>query len=248
MGGGRVPGALGADGAGVSLTTPHPLGYSQSKPVVVDGVGPLGAQRAASGLTYEQFSQAVLERQIARAKTTGKTYFAPLADDELETVEGKYRMRKAAAKSCRELLKAARTALAEGQKKGDGRARLTRSIGICSAYRDYNYDSIQWRNTFKKHYDIMIKKGTYAGREHGKDALLHMLTTMLPLKAAPGFSNHSNGTAVDFQTNHSGTNYVADSSQHEGWRRTWLHPWLVANAAGFGFRPLGSEEWHWDHG
>lgn len=247
MGEGRLPGPLGADGGGASLSTPQPLGNSHVRPVVVSRVGPLGAGRATSGLTYEQFSQAVLERQIARSKARGKTYFAALADEDLEVVEGRYRMRKTAAKSCRELLQSARAALSEGQKNGDSQARLTRSIGICSAYRDYAYDARQWRLTFKKHYDSMIKKGAYAGREHGNDALRHMLTTMLPLKAAPGFSNHSNGTAVDFQTNHAGIAYGADSSQHEGWRRTWLHPWLVQNAAKFGFRPLASEEWHWDH-
>lgn len=75
-----------------------------------------------------------------------------------------------------------------------------------------------------------------------------MLLTMLPLKAAPGFSNHSNGTAVDFQTMHGGTDYFANSSQHAGWRATWLHPWLLQNAATYGFKPLASEEWHWDYG
>jgi hypothetical protein len=30
------------------------------------------------------------------------------------------------------------------------------------------------------------------GREHGEDAERHMLARILPLEAAPGFSNHSN--------------------------------------------------------
>jgi LAS superfamily LD-carboxypeptidase LdcB len=93
----------------------------------------------------------------------------------------------------------------------------------------------------------MIKSGKFAGHEHGPAAQRHMLSTMLPVKAPPGFSNHSNGTAVDFKTSYDGVLYVADTSQHTGWQGTWLHPWLVANARTYGFKPLSSEEWHWDH-
>jgi hypothetical protein len=74
-----------------------------------------------------------------------------------------------------------------------------------------------------------------------------MLNIMLPLKAAPGFSNHSNGTAVDFQTNHGGITYTALKKQRQGWRTTWFHPWLLKNAGQFRFRPLATEEWHWDY-
>ncbi|MDB4985671.1 MAG: hypothetical protein JWN04_849, partial [Myxococcaceae bacterium] len=197
-------------------------------------------------LSYEHFRQAVLDRQIARARAKGKSFFPPLADDELEFVEENFRMRSAPAQDCRALLAAARSALGQARVH-DERARQTRSIGICSAYRDYNYDAGLWRGTFDKHYHKMLAAGRFAGREHGPHALQYMLQTMLPLKAAPGFSNHSDGRAVDFKTVHAGEKYGANSSQREGWRATWLHPWLVQNAREFGFAPLASEEWHWDH-
>ena len=157
-------------------------------------------------------------------------------------------MRKSAAKSCRELLSDARAALAKAKASGDDRAKKTRSIGICSAYRDYARDLRAWKNTFKKHYDEMVKSKKFAGREHDKAAQAHMVTTLIPLKAPPGFSNHSNGTAIDLATNFDGVEYISDSSQHLGWRASWLHPWVVKNAATYGFKPLASEEWHWDHG
>jgi hypothetical protein len=210
---------------------------------------PLGAANPAGGSrsSYQLFQQAVLDRQIARARSKGNSFFPAVAETELEVVEGRYRMRKAAAKSCRELLAAARAALAAGKATGDARASQTQSIGVTSAYRDYDYDAKIWRDTFQQYYDEMLRDGTYAGREHGHAAIQHMLGIMLPTKAAPGYSNHSNGTAVDFKTTHGGIEYTAKKKQRSGWRTTWLHPWLVENAATFGFKPLASEEWHWDY-
>jgi LAS superfamily LD-carboxypeptidase LdcB len=212
----------------------------------------LGGTAPTVERTFAQFQQAVLEAETEHSKRRGREYFAPVPESDLEVVEGRFKLRKNAAKSCREMLAAARAALeaakaaAAKAKKAD-RASKTRSIGICSAYRDYDDDLRAWRNAFKKHYDEMIETKKFVGHEHGKLAQQHMVTTLIPLKAPPGFSNHSNGTAVDFQTDFNGTAYLANSSQRDGWRTTWLHPWLVANAATYGFRPLSSEEWHWDH-
>jgi LAS superfamily LD-carboxypeptidase LdcB len=69
---------------------------------------------------------------------------------------------------------------------------------------------------------------------------------MAKYKTPPGWSNHSNGMAVDFNTQYAGTLYAARSKQRAGWRTTWLHRWLVGNAERHGFHPLETEEWHWD--
>jgi LAS superfamily LD-carboxypeptidase LdcB len=233
MGAGRVPGPLGMDNAGTRVNVP----------------GPLVAAPTTTSLhaDYEQFRQAVLDRQIAHLRARAKTFFPQVADAELEVVEGKYRMRKAAAKSCRALLVSARAALATDHARGDARARQTQSIGVTSAYRDYDYDAKLWRDAFKKYYDEMITSHAFAGDELGVGAIDHMLNVLLPLKAPPGYSNHSNGTAVDFKTTHAGIQYTALKKQRHGWRTTWLHPWLVINARTFGFQPLKTEEWHWDY-
>lgn len=242
MSAGRIPGPFGVGVGGAHVHAAGPM-----------GVGRGWARRRSRGplahldpLPYEQFRQSVLNRQIARAQSRGKTYFPPIPEQDLEVVEGRFRMRKDAARSCRNMLAAARRELAAAKQAGDARARSTTSIGICSAYRDYAYDATQWQGTFKKHYDRMIASGEYAGEEHGRRAAQHMFRTMLPLKAAPGFSNHSNGTAVDLATTYRGVELGADSDRREQWRETWLHAWLVKNAATFGFKPLASEEWHWD--
>jgi hypothetical protein len=73
-----------------------------------------------------------------------------------------------------------------------------------------------------------------------------MVTTMISFKAPPGYSNHSNGAAVDFGTMVGAVYLGARSQQRGAWRGSWLHPWLVVHAGTYGFRPLASEEWHWD--
>lgn len=78
-----------------------------------------------------------------------------------------------------------------------------------------------------------------------------MVRYFSPRKAPPGFSNHSNhsnGRAVDFTTKEGKVTFTANTSQRVGWRKTWLHAWLVTNAPAYGFHPLASEEWHWDFG
>ena len=85
-----------------------------------------------------------------------------------------------------------------------------------------------------------------AGGRHGDEALQWFATLLDPIKAPPGFSNHSNGVAVDFSTTQGGVNLGPNTRQRAAWRASWLHPWLVANALTHRFHPLASEEWHWE--
>jgi LAS superfamily LD-carboxypeptidase LdcB len=65
-------------------------------------------------------------------------------------------------------------------------------------------------------------------------------------KAAPGYSNHTQGLAFDITTTEGGTLYTADASQNAAWEKTWLRKWMLANAGRFGFHKLSTEAWHWD--
>ena len=66
-------------------------------------------------------------------------------------------------------------------------------------------------------------------------------------KAAPGFSNHSSGIAVDFTTTEGKDTLGAYKSQNARWKKSWLHQWLVTNAATYNFEPLATEAFHWSH-
>ena len=128
------------------------------------------------------------------------------------------------------------------------RARSTHSIGIASAYRTNAEEHAIWSvDCFPKYYQrTSAARGTAVGGAPGERAVQIMVDYFSTRKAPPGFSNHSDGRAVDFKTTQDGTSYTADTSQRAGWRRTWLHRWLVEHAGEFRFHALATEEWHWD--
>lgn len=238
MGRGRIPGQLGAaEGAGQLLNHPEALGAHEH-----DG--------SASDLsvTLEEFKAKVLEVQIRNAQAKGRRFCANVPDDQLGAVEGKHRMRRAAAESCKALLVAARAALAEDKAKGDSRASITKKIAVYSAYRNISEDTFAWNASFRQYYEeTRVQREALPGGAHGKRAVRVMATMMISYKAAPGYSNHSNGLAVDFSTTHGGVLLKAKKAQRSKWRQTWLHKWLVEHAAEFSFKPLATEEWHWDY-
>jgi hypothetical protein len=233
MGAGRVPGPLGSNNGGQLVIAP----------------GPLGDNATGTQPNYQEFKQAVFDKQVANKRAKGATcYPSSVSDSELAVVEGKFRMRKEAAQSCRALLAAARADLASGAASGDSRALHVKSIAIRSAYRNYAEDLLAWESAYRTHYDqTELTREAAAGGAHGREAMRILVKRMEKYKAAPGFSNHSNGSAVDFETTQSGILYAAKSAQRVGWRGTWLHAWLVQNAATFRFMPLATEEWHWDY-
>lgn len=212
----------------------------------------LGASgtRAGGERTREEFRVEVKQAQIRYlVSRKGRVFFDDIPDAELETIEGEYRMRKVAARACRELLAAARAALSEGQAAGDRRALGTTVIRVLSAYRSYAHDTRAYNAAFDKHYEKTIEhRAGLMGGPHGDAAVAHLMNVLKGKKAPPGYSNHSNGLAVDFGTSFAHRNYVTntDEDHRAGWRRTWFHAWLRDNARRFGFHALQTEEWHWD--
>lgn len=213
----------------------------------------LGASSAAAGAerSREEFKAEVKQAQVQYLIIKkGRQFFDDIPDSELDQVEGDYRMRKVAAQACRKLLAAARTALAEGKAAHDGKALLTTRICVLSAYRSFAHDTRAWNAAFDKHYEkTRSRRAGLLGGPHGDAAVAHLMSVLKGKKAPPGYSNHSNGMAVDFGTSFERQDYTTNSDEDHraGWRRTWLHGWLVINARSFGFQPLETEEWHWDY-
>jgi LAS superfamily LD-carboxypeptidase LdcB len=237
MGRGRVPGALGtSSAAGAAVNQPAPLGADEH-----------GAA-ADLGLSFDEFKAKVLEAQLRNHVARGRSFCANVPNSELEIIEGKHRMRKAAADSCKSLLNAARAAHADDKSKGVALAVQTTKIGVWSAYRNIAEDTLSWNGTFLDYYNKnRATLEALPGGIHGKRSLQTMLRLMIKYKAAPGYSNHSNGLAVDFTTVHRGKELRAKKAQAERWRGTWLWKWLREHASEFGFKPLSTEEWHWDY-
>ncbi len=209
------------------------------------------------------FRDRVLNAHIARSRKHLGAAKRDLSPGELHVVAGTdIKMRLEAAPAAGRLLAAANAALAKAQAAGHADALRTVRISANSGYRSSAVQRKLWLGYF------MAKRGYYdrtqAAREglpggpHSEQAVAYMLT---PVKAggfglsgriaAPGYSNHQGGIAIDFWQNRKKGHEIQNDSNDKArakWRSTWFHGWLKANAANFGFQPIPTEEWHWEYG
>jgi LAS superfamily LD-carboxypeptidase LdcB len=227
----------------------------------------LSASKATLG-EFDDFKARVLAEETGMRTRQGKVRFEAVPDSELTTVDGsrdKTLRKEAAAKltallaAARADLKAEQTAFGQSSKEAqdaarkaatlDGSALVTdvKRIWIVSAYRDFKYDESRWHGLFKKYYKkTAAARAELDGGEHGRAAVKYLAKYISPKKAPPGFSNHSNGKAVDFGTLEGGLELSANVEQNPRWKKAWLHKWLVKHHGEYGFKPLASEAWHWD--
>jgi hypothetical protein len=89
------------------------------------------------------------------------------------------------------------------------------------------------------------------GGEYGGQAVRLMVNNISPLKAAPGFSNHSRGIAVDFFSVESGVLVQARVGAHvdavnKRFEQSWLYHWLKKHEKTFGIHRIRTEAWHWE--
>lgn len=117
-------------------------------------------------------------------------------------------------------------AFAAWQAMKQGAAREQISLHLISAYRDLDYQH------------ALIARKLAAGQS---------LAEILRVNAAPGFSEHHTGRAIDVGT-------TGCAALVEEFENTAAFQWLASNAASFGFRlsfPRGNpfgidyEPWHW---
>ena len=182
-----------------------------------------------------------------------------LRRDQLDTIAGTDILtRPATARATEALLAAATVALQAAQRAGEADALRTVRLTVTSGYRDDSRQRRLWLSYFRKYYNqTRDARAALPAGPHSDEAAAFLLR---PRKAggfgigeriaAPGFSNHQGGTAVDLWQERTPGNRIAnesDSTSRARWRGTWFHGWLVAHAADHGFRPLATEEWHWEH-
>lgn len=195
-----------------------------------------------------EFKRAVLRAHIAKLSGKGRNPSAGLADSELGPVEEGYRLRQDAAIQARALLTKARSDLRAAQAQGEPLARRAAYLGITSTYRDPQLDFRLWDRYFAGFYrKTEAERKKQPGGEHGPQAVQVMVEYYLPRKAPPGFSNHTNGIAVDFITRQDGRTLITDTGLNPLWVQSWFYKWLAQNAAAYGYKPLASEAWHWEY-
>ena len=208
------------------------------------------------------FRDRVLAAHIARSKASRAAAQRDLRRDELDTIPGtSVEARADTAAAAGRLLAAARVDLAAARKAGHADALRTTGLTATSGYRGAGYQRDLWRRYFSAqggYYDRTheARQAIPEGR-HSDAAVAYMLKRKTDggfglggRIAAPGYSNHQGGIAVDFAQERTRGHRIAnksDDASRRRWRNTWFHHWLRANAAAHGFAPISTEEWHWEY-
>ncbi len=232
--------------------------------VLFEGMEPfMEAEDWSSSPDQVAFRERVLAEHVKRTEKRKKQKAQPdLPDDQLATIPGtKIKTRKDTAVAAGRLLNAANAALAQAQGAGDADALRTRNITVTSGYRSASRQLNLWRGVFSAkggYYDTTdAKRQTLPGGAHSEAAIAYLLKPtgsggfgLGGRIAAPGFSNHQSGTALDFLVNltKGGSIKLSSKDRYRAiWRASWFHKWMRANAAAFGFHPIPTEEWHWEY-
>lgn len=224
---------------------PIPEGAFRSDQLPAYGGAETTAFRKAVYDKQQQISLAQDEERAANGEPTRFSMGIP--DNQLGKVDGKP-IHKAATADANALLSEAHAALDAAKAKGDPLALGCASIGVNNAYRSPETDFDAWQNSFATHYkNTADERKAQVGGPLGPAAVNVLAWELVNFKAIPGFSNHSQGMAMDFQTVQNGKKLGPSSAQKKLWRNSWLYKWLRVNGPQQNFTQLKSEEWHWDH-
>jgi peptidoglycan hydrolase-like protein with peptidoglycan-binding domain len=215
--------------------------------------------------TAEQiaFRDRVLGAHVAQSRRRAGAAKRDLSRAELGAVASTdgVEMGLDAAAAAGRLLAAANADLARAQASGHADALRTERLSATSGYRGSAHQRDLWLQYFAAkdgYYDqTQTARERLADGPHSAQAVTYMLT---PVRAggfglggriaAPGYSNHQGGIAIDFwqvrRKGHEIRNSSRDAARAR-WRATGFYDWLRANAASFGFQPIATEEWHWEY-
>jgi LAS superfamily LD-carboxypeptidase LdcB len=201
------------------------------------------------------FRDEVLKAHLARTKSRKGPPQPDLTKVQLAPVEGtSVSMRKDAADAASRLLAAANADLKAAQAAGNSDARQTIRLTGSSGHRDSDHQRRLWLRYFQNNYYGKTRKARAAIPEgpHSAKAVSYMLDVFgLPNRiAAPGYSNHQGGIAIDFLQERTPGHPIENSYEPQAqkkWRATWFYDWLQTNATKFGFTQYIKEAWHWEY-
>jgi phosphatidylserine/phosphatidylglycerophosphate/cardiolipin synthase-like enzyme/LAS superfamily LD-carboxypeptidase LdcB len=213
-----------------------------------------GSNLKWSGATQDQldFMRAVYARHVANSQAR-RTFIADVPADNLSAVENQQRLRTEAASNCVTLLADARAALAAAQNSGDTSALEINRVNVVSGYRSASQQFTIWQNNFPKYYSqTAAHRSSLSGGAHGMEAISYQTSYIGNRVAAPGFSNHNDGRAVDLGADLTRSRRLTAGSSAASislWRSSWLFQWLSNNAANYGFfqNTAINEPWHWEY-
>lgn len=150
-----------------------------------------------------------------------------------------------AAASARRLLTAARAHF-----DADRQTHGLRDLMVVTGYRSATFQLEIWEYHFPNRYRATARARARArGGPHGEAAALLLAQHFAARTAAPGFSLHGRGLALDFGCVRRDGRFVGSTGRFANtWKRTHCFRWLEAHASRYGFRlnPNIDEPWHWE--
>jgi phosphatidylserine/phosphatidylglycerophosphate/cardiolipin synthase-like enzyme/LAS superfamily LD-carboxypeptidase LdcB len=216
--------------------------------------GLMESERWSDAAEQVAFREAVLAAHIARTKQRKGPAHPDLQLAELTVVPGtKVKMATAAAAKAGELLQAANRAITDARSASRTDIGATVKVTGQSGYRGSEHQARLWRAYFTRYYNQTDQaRQRLAGGPHSPAAVKYMLDVYkIPRRiAAPGYSNHQAGIAIDFRQVLKGKDRIRNSTDRaaiQRWRTTWFYRWLQQHAARFGFQPYTAEPWHWEY-
>jgi LAS superfamily LD-carboxypeptidase LdcB len=242
--------------------SPSPAAAQTSQNAPSAALAPEKLSRGALTDEAYAFKRRVYQLHVARGLKSGRPRIFDLPPEQLALVPGtQIKMQKDAALALGKLLEAARTDLAHDLAAPHGdkeielrrvRAARVQELALNNAYRSASVQFSIWDRNFARYYEDTAKQRREApGGEHG-EAAAELLREYIGIRvAAPGFSNHQGGIAVDFalRLKDSGKEQTlgASMAQSDPWKESWFWHWLNQRAAEFGFVPYAPEPWHWEY-
>lgn len=229
------------------------LGVQRQRRFSLEGLGS-PPKRWMDTPEQQTFLERVLAAHITRSRTRKKR--PPLPDlfrGELSPVWGTgVSMKSDAAMAAGKLLAAANRELDAAKAAGERDGLKIIRISAASGYRPRAHQERLWRTYFKKKYynRTATSRVKLPGGPHGDEAVSRMVKYVTPKIAAPGFSNHQAGLAIDFKQVRAKGKKIRNSTDPRwvsAWQSSWFFRWLNKNAARFGFYPYLREPWHWTY-
>ena len=228
-----------------------PTGKCKSEPPTA---APPPASELADWPEYKpetnKFMRQVYTRAVERQKT--KRFVPSVPKEQLGEVEDGQCMRIPAAERCRALLADAWAALKREKEQTPPvpAAHRVKRFGVTSGYRSVGRQFVLWRKYFRNYYkETSAHRETLENGRHGPAAVKYLAHYIGDLIAAPGYSNHNAGLAMDFFTDEGAGRLSASKDQRAAWKRSWFFKWLTGNASRYRFRlnPHIDEPWHWEY-
>jgi LAS superfamily LD-carboxypeptidase LdcB len=222
---------------------PAGLPVTLKKPPTAQDLGPLAS--------FDEATRDLLRRtyvaQATWAASIGRAFVAErLADESLALVANRVCLRRDAADAAIRMLAAARADLKEAQGRGAVPSGVT--FSAASGYRSPQYQAKLWVNNVSREYMKRVALREVNGRFDDASVTRLAKHTRGNL-AAPGFSNHHKGIAVDFigfEPALGNLTIRSTANNIRAWQRSWFHGWLKRNADKHGFKPYSPEPWHWE--